>query len=678
MLSGFRQSPGRAGYGTLARGPVCAFKRDDERSCTDLCALIVFIVFWAAMICLAIYAFSWGDPSRLLYGVDYEGNLCGIDGRGKNQYYFETQMASSNTNPYGLLQAVCVTDCPEVGAVIREGVSCAAGCAVTIPTQSELYVCLPTNESSSGDLSGYSGYGEVVTYMSGWDQRYKRYIHDVEQSSQEFVLLGCFVTPALSYFYIRLLQIEHVASSMIYMSIFLLQVAMIMLIVFTAIEADYIADRVIIDWQNQYSYNIDHDYPKLFAAAFWFLLVLEAAVLCMLFALWSRIELAVKILRQACNAVSHIWFLTMFPFIPALMYICLLAYFVITASYIFTCETSVSSKDPTSMLASLGLSRSTTVTMQPDTRMSEGWIWFHLLGFLWTSCVIEAITICTVAGATCEWYWTAEKKRVGGVQPVWDAFWRCCRFHLGSLAFGSLFIAVVEFFRLVLSYVDRQTRLPRRWNGCIRLLACSCACCMWCLRKFVRYVNKNSYIMIAMKGKTLCPSMYEAFELIFANLLKVATAGIASAFVLFIGKLAIVGAIASLGFWFVVDANELSEPFWPMFTLCLIAYYVCCFFLHVYDIAVDTILLCICEDEKINVPGNYFATTWKEKGVLQANLDRWAEPHALESFKQQAQQARNGPVIYERAHDETQSDGVENPMQREWHAGEHRNPTASR
>ena len=33
-----------------------------------------------------------------------------------------------------------------------------------------------------------------------------------------------------------------------------------------------------------------------------------------------------------------------------------------------------------------------------------------------------------------------------------------CRFHLGSLAFGSLIIAIIQFVRLVLEYVDRKTQ----------------------------------------------------------------------------------------------------------------------------------------------------------------------------------------------------------------------------
>ena len=33
-----------------------------------------------------------------------------------------------------------------------------------------------------------------------------------------------------------------------------------------------------------------------------------------------------------------------------------------------------------------------------------------------------------------------------------------CRFHLGTLAFGSLIIAIIQMIRIVLEYIDRKVR----------------------------------------------------------------------------------------------------------------------------------------------------------------------------------------------------------------------------
>ena len=42
--------------------------------------------------------------------------------------------------------------------------------------------------------------------------------------------------------------------------------------------------------------------------------------------------------------------------------------------------------------------------------------------------------------------------------PLLMSFWRCFRYHLGTLAFGSLIIAIVQMIRIVLEYVDRKLK----------------------------------------------------------------------------------------------------------------------------------------------------------------------------------------------------------------------------
>ena len=52
-------------------------KHKSKRGCTDVLCLLFFIIFWIGMITVGIIGFVLGDPARLIYPVDYEGNLCG-------------------------------------------------------------------------------------------------------------------------------------------------------------------------------------------------------------------------------------------------------------------------------------------------------------------------------------------------------------------------------------------------------------------------------------------------------------------------------------------------------------------------------------------------------------------------------------------------------------------------
>lgn len=48
-----------------------------ERKCRDCFCIPIFLACWAGMIFMAILGYQYGDPARLLYGIDYMGNNCG-------------------------------------------------------------------------------------------------------------------------------------------------------------------------------------------------------------------------------------------------------------------------------------------------------------------------------------------------------------------------------------------------------------------------------------------------------------------------------------------------------------------------------------------------------------------------------------------------------------------------
>ena len=41
-----------------------------------------------------------------------------------------------------------------------------------------------------------------------------------------------------------------------------------------------------------------------------------------------------------------------------------------------------------------------------------------------------------------------------GINTVLSAFWRLLRYHLGTAAFGSFIIALIQLVRLILMYVE--------------------------------------------------------------------------------------------------------------------------------------------------------------------------------------------------------------------------------
>jgi len=114
------------------------------RVCRDVWCLIIFILFWGGMIVVAAFGFSQGDPrkyvshlfycsyfSRIVYGTDYGGNVCGtnVNPTYNTQnlpglYWPIFSLSSGLNTSFG----ICVPQCPtENDIVCMYGVAPNAG-----------------------------------------------------------------------------------------------------------------------------------------------------------------------------------------------------------------------------------------------------------------------------------------------------------------------------------------------------------------------------------------------------------------------------------------------------------------------------------------------------------------------------------------------------------------------
>ena len=66
------------------------------------------------------------------------------------------------------------------------------------------------------------------------------------------------------------------------------------------------------------------------------------------------------------------------------------------------------------------------------------------------------------------------------------------RYHLGTIAFGSLILAVIKIIRYLIDYI--QVRLKGTSNQFARYTL-KCLKCLFCFR-FLKFLNKNAYIEV--------------------------------------------------------------------------------------------------------------------------------------------------------------------------------------
>lgn len=223
---------------------------------------------------------------------------------------------------------------------------------------------------------------------------------------------------------------------------------------------------------------------------------------------------------------------------------------------------------------------------------------------LWNNAFNIACGQFIVAGAAAAWFFTpnSEKGKKGVVRQ--SLFW-AFRYHFGSLAFGSFIIAVVEFIRYTLLYLQKQAEAQKnRVMVCILRIT---RCCLWCLEKFIKFINKNAYIQIALTGANFCTAAKKAFFLILNNALRFGAVALLGSVINLVGYFFIIAATVGIGYLQLINMHPTAAPIFPMVSYGICGYVVSHLCMNVFGLAVDTFQQCflLCEEEKDKIEGQH-------------------------------------------------------------------------
>ncbi|XP_066580138.1 choline transporter-like protein 4 [Amia ocellicauda] len=363
------------------------------------------------------------------------------------------------------------------------------------------------------------------------------------------------------------------------------------------------------------------------------LAVLEGILLLVLLFLRTRILIAIALIKEASKAVGHMMSTLVYPVITFILLVVCVAYWGITALYLATSggplyrvvalNTSLpncaqingtESCDPLSYNASSSSCSSARCVFfrYNDQGLFQRNLFnlqiYNVLAFLWVVNFVIALGQCTLAGAFASYYWAFSKPGDIPALPLTASFFRTLRYHVGSLAFGALILTIIQFIRIVLEYIDHKFRAAQ--NPCARFLMCCLKCCFWCLEKFIKFLNRNAYIMIAVYGKNFCVSAKNAFMLLLRNIVRVVVLDKVTDLLLFFGTLLVVGGVGVLSFFFFSGRIQLPNDtfraetlnyYWvPIITVVVGSYLIAQGFFSVYSMCVDTLFLCFLEDLERN------------------------------------------------------------------------------
>uniref|UniRef100_A0A8I3NRP9 Choline transporter-like protein n=1 Tax=Canis lupus familiaris TaxID=9615 RepID=A0A8I3NRP9_CANLF len=619
-----------AKYDPSFRGPI------RNRSCTDVICCVLFLLFILGYIVVGIVAWVYGDPRQVLYPRNSTGAYCGVGPNKDKPYllYFNIFSCVLTANVITVAEngLQCPTPQPVIQSLQQE--LCPG---FLLPSTPALGRCVPFLNSTPPELPGISSNTSISQGISGlFDILNARDIsvkifEDFAQSWY-WILTALGVALVLSLLFILLLRL--VAGPLVLVLILGVLGVLAYGIYHCWEEYRVLRDEGASITQLGITTNLSayRNVQETWLAALIVLAVLEGILLLMLIFLRQRIRIAIALLEEASKAVGHMMSTLFYPLVTFVLLLICIVYWAMTALYLATSgQPQYVLWAPNASLPSCGkvqMNTSCNPMAQPvnsscpglrcifQSYSSTGLVQrslfnlqiYVVLALFWTVNWVLALGQCVLAGAFASFYWAFQKPQDIPTFPLSSAFIRTLRYHTGSLAFGALILTLVQMARVILEYIDNKLRGSQ--NPMARCIMCCFKCCLWCLEKFIKFLNRNAYIMIAVYGKNFCVSAKNAFMLLMRNIVRVVVLDKVTDLLLLFGKLLVVGGVGVLSFFFFTGRiqglgrhfeNPALNYYWlPIMVSILGAYVIASGFFSVFGMCVDTLFLCFLEDLERN------------------------------------------------------------------------------
>uniref|UniRef100_A0A4W6EAB0 Choline transporter-like protein n=1 Tax=Lates calcarifer TaxID=8187 RepID=A0A4W6EAB0_LATCA len=632
-----------------------------SRSCTDIVCCILFIIAILGYIAVGILAWSQGDPRKVIYPTDSRGQFCGQAGTPLENkrllFYFNIMKCAS---PMVLLEfqcpttQMCVEKCPEKFMTLPSGMLhstqiLALGLCPAMLTPSKPFTrrCFPALGLKGGMITvgnnskfddGMGNMRDAKDLVDGVKnatvviearQVVMKIFEDYTQSWY-WILLGLVIAMLTSLLFIILLRF--LAGIMVW-----IMIALVIIVIgygifhcymeYAALKGEPGANVTLQELGFQTDFSVYLQIRQTWLAFMIILAIVEVIIILLLIFLRKRILIAIALIKEASRAIGHVMCSLFYPLFTFLLLAIVIAYWAVTAVFLSTsnepiykvfnetaCEHSRKICEPTNyttspMKAQCPDSQCLFAFYGGETVYHKyliGLQFYNVFLFFWCANFVIALGQMTLAGAFASYYWAFVKPDDMPAFPVFSSLGRSLRYHTGSLAFGSLILSIIQIIRVLLEYLDHK--LKGAQNKFAKFLLCCLKCCFWCLEKCIKFLNRNAYIMVAMYGKNFCTSARDAFFLLMRNMIRVAVLDKVTDFLLFLGKLLIVGLVGVFAFFFFsgrVKAFENTAPnlhyYWvPILTVVIGSYLIAHGFFSVYAMCVDTLFLCFCEDLERN------------------------------------------------------------------------------
>lgn len=251
--------------------------------------------------------------------------------------------------------------------------------------------------------------------------------------------------------------------------------------------------------------------------------------------------------------------------------------------------------------------------------------WYHIFAFLWISHFAIACQHYVIGASVSKWYFSTDRYNLHS--PIGSSVSELILYYLGSVALGSFLVAIFKVIKIVVrqiqylvqrncmqphdqpggssngtstitgggsSLVGPQIQASTSWCGSFTYLW---RVFIWFFDNIVMIINRDAYVEVAIHGHSFLKGAQRALAVLASNPLRLLAIKSVGSILLVVAKVCVVFGTISMAIVLIDDkTHQLNYSWSPIVVSALFAYVVAHWFLSVYEMVIDALFICYCED----------------------------------------------------------------------------------
>lgn len=544
-----------------------------KHHCTDLACLLLLLVALAGLGLVLTYAHRHGDMRRLFHGLNFQGELCGIDVPEPFLYWCQ----SGGPGLLDLGHPTCVSSCP-----------------VGNTTYSRCFNGTVGSYAYVQDYPSYAFAGRLCMPLDSWltsQVSQTPLAHDILELSQiarawQPLLISAGLALLLGYAYLFFLNVA-VGQ--------LLWACMTILICIALVGGGYLVSESFHGGMDGKSGTGDAQWDLTVGATSMVLGLIFLLIAC---CRKRSIDMAIGCIEAACECIFDLPSILLEPLATLALKAVSLGAMLAGFLWLLSCGKVVNH----------GLYRSLEYTGTEKLL-----IVYYIFMMIWVNELWCAVSHFAIAYVVQRWYFTPYGRNACAGRSKWGlpafaivrGFSVGLCYHLGTLAFGAVMIAFVRVIRMGLAYLEK---LSSDTGNCIgACIAKVLFCCLYCFESCLAFISKNAYMDVALHSSSFCEAARRSMAVI-TNEVTAFGALMGACWTFQLGGL---GAITGLGALFTglmvrhidIYSNPTSEyyvqdPLLLTIVAAVISFVVALAFMRGFDTVSCTILYCFATEKQ--------------------------------------------------------------------------------